>query len=374
VGGPVSAARGAGRPRWKLAAAALALLLLAGLAQSTTPAALSAGVARLGRAAAALGGSTGAPSLPADPRTIRASTVALADIPSDYLAHYVTAAHTCPHLSWQLLAAIGKIESDHGRSRAPGVRSGLNRFGCCAGPMQFNLTNGPPSTWTAYARPGDNVYDPADAIPAAARKLCTDGLARPPNTGPDPCPQVSGPAATHRALKRYNNACWYVHHIIQTAARYTSAAPARATDPFLAALARDRNLALTNSRGCTPSRDLTGGRLDLRVTSLLAAMADRWHIRVSCLRTGHSKYVAGTRTVSNHTLWRALDIDEVNHRPVNAGNRDARALALWLSQLTGPLRPTEVGTPWRLPGAGYFSDHSHQGHLHIGYDRRLGEL
>jgi hypothetical protein len=366
------------RPRrWRAVGMVAALLLLAGLAQSTTPATLRAHAARLGQqASAALGNFaafSGTASLP-DGRTIRASALALADIPSDYLAHYVNAAHTCPHLSWQLLAAIGKIESDHGRSSAPGVRTGRNRFGCCAGPMQFNLTNGPPSTWTAYAHPGDNVYDPADAIPAAARKLCTDGLARPPNTGTDPCPQVAGPAATHRALKRYNNACWYVHHIIQTATRYTSPTRARATDPFLAALASQRNLTLTNSRGCTPSRDLTGGRLDLRVTSLLAAMADRWHIRVSCLRTGHSKYVAGTHVVSNHTLWRALDIDEVNHRPVNAANQDARALALWLSQLTGPLRPTEIGTPWRLPGSGYFTDHSHQGHLHIGYDRRLGEL
>src|SRR3954470_11581001 len=44
------------------------------------------------------------------------------------------------------------------------VRSGVNRHGCCAGPMQFNLTDGPPSTWKRYAVDGNDdgrtdVYD-----------------------------------------------------------------------------------------------------------------------------------------------------------------------------------------------------------------------
>jgi hypothetical protein len=147
------------------------------------------------------------------------SRAARSDIPAGYLAHYQAAAKTCPALSWQLLAAIGKIESDHGRANAPGVHAGVNRAGCCAGPMQFNLTDGPPSTWQQWRRPGDNVYDPADAIPAAARKLCGEGL-RERGGGPDPCPSVVGPAALHRALKRYNNACWYVRQVAGQAGRY----------------------------------------------------------------------------------------------------------------------------------------------------------
>jgi hypothetical protein len=83
----------------------------------------------------------------------------------------------CPGLSWAILAGVGKVESNHGRANLPGVRSGLNSAGCCAGPMQFNLTDGPPSTWVTYGR--GSPYDPADAIPAAARKLCADGAARP---------------------------------------------------------------------------------------------------------------------------------------------------------------------------------------------------
>ncbi len=106
------------------------------------------------------------------------AAAARADIPAGYLALYRAAVKRhCPGLSWAILAGVGKVESNHGRADLPGVRSGLNSVGCCAGPMQFNLTDGPPSTWARYGR--GSPYDPADAIPAAARKLCADGAARP---------------------------------------------------------------------------------------------------------------------------------------------------------------------------------------------------
>jgi hypothetical protein len=105
------------------------------------------------------------------------AAAARADIPGGYLALYRAAVkQQCPGLSWAILAGIGKVESNHGRAQLPGVRSGLNSAGCCAGPMQFNLTDGPPSTWAKYGR--GSPYDPADAIPAAARKLCADGATR----------------------------------------------------------------------------------------------------------------------------------------------------------------------------------------------------
>ncbi len=107
-----------------------------------------------------------------------AAAAARADIPAAYLELYRDAAKKqCPGVSWAILAGVGKVESNHGRAQLPGVRSGLNSAGCCAGPMQFNLTDGPPSTWATYGR--GSPYDPADAIPAAARKLCADGAARP---------------------------------------------------------------------------------------------------------------------------------------------------------------------------------------------------
>jgi hypothetical protein len=145
------------------------------------------------------------PARPAAP-----GSVAAAEIPRRYLALYWQAGRgqLWPtrqggrYAAWAVLAGIGKVESDHGRSRAPGVRSGVNRFGCCAGPMQFNLRNGPPSTWDTYGR--GSPYDPADAIPSAARKLVADGARR----------NLDG------ALLAYNHSWAYAAKVKRLADRY----------------------------------------------------------------------------------------------------------------------------------------------------------
>jgi hypothetical protein len=57
------------------------------------------------------------------------STNALTDIPPGYLTLYRNAATVCPGLDWAILAAIGKIETNHGRSHLPGVHEGENTAG-----------------------------------------------------------------------------------------------------------------------------------------------------------------------------------------------------------------------------------------------------
>ena len=356
----------------KVGAVLVALLTLAMLSSRASPGFPLADVPKaVGRSIAkALGAKPDKParSEPADQSG--ASAFALSDIPRRYLGFYADAASTCKGLTWQVLAAIGKIESDHGRSSAPGVRSGVNRFGCCAGPMQFNIRNGRPSTWDTWGTGVvAHVYDPAHAVPAAARKLCGDGLARPERIDHDPCPSVLGSAALHVALKRYNNACWYVHEVVTLAGRYTSTAPvvSPSQDPFVRALVRNSRIASTSSRGCDPKTDLASGKLDLRVQSLLAVIAERHSIRLSCLRSGHSRFVKGTTRVSNHTVWRAVDIDMVDGRPVSRASPAARELVLWLDGLQGPLRPSEIGSPFEIGRRPYFSDEGHQGHVHVGY-------
>jgi hypothetical protein len=107
------------------------------------------------------------------PAPTPAPDASAADVPSDYLAVYKAAAKW-QGVSWRLLAAIGKNESDHGRSMAPGVHSGLNFANCCAGPMQICKVSSCGKTWQAYAVDVDgdgkwSVYDPEDAIYGAAR-------------------------------------------------------------------------------------------------------------------------------------------------------------------------------------------------------------
>ena len=50
-----------------------------------------------------------------------------------------------PRAAWEILAGIGTMESDNGRSNARGVHRGKNRKGA-EGPMQFE-----PATFAEYA-------------------------------------------------------------------------------------------------------------------------------------------------------------------------------------------------------------------------------
>jgi soluble lytic murein transglycosylase-like protein len=74
----------------------------------------------------------------------------------------------------RLLAAIGLSESRHGRARLPGVFSGVNFAGCCAGPAQLCVVRSCGRVWQHYRVDGDgdgrrSVYDRHDAFATAAR-------------------------------------------------------------------------------------------------------------------------------------------------------------------------------------------------------------
>ncbi len=92
-------------------------------------------------------------------------------------------------VNWLLLASIHMQETAF--STAPSTYHGLNFAGCCGGPMQFNVTNGPLTTWglvrDAYRygrRPATydhrtarhpSIYDDFDSVMAAAWLLSSDG-------------------------------------------------------------------------------------------------------------------------------------------------------------------------------------------------------
>jgi len=119
------------------------------------------------------------------------SQSARTSIPADYLAlfHSIGARYAIP---WVILAGIGKVESDDGRSTLPGVSSGANAFGA-AGPMQIGIGGAAGNQWggkpvhpardkvngVATDANGDgvaSVYEPADAIAGAAKYLLAHGI------------------------------------------------------------------------------------------------------------------------------------------------------------------------------------------------------
>jgi peptidoglycan DL-endopeptidase CwlO len=148
-----------------------------------------------------------------------ASTAASDSIPANYLALFQAAGKKYG-VPWVILAGIGKVESDDGRSNLPGVHSGANAFGA-AGPMQIGIGGASGNEWgggpvhpageqvngVATDADGDgiaSVYDPADAIAGAAKYLVEHGV-------------QSDPAA---AIFAYNHSDSYVQLVLSYAAIY----------------------------------------------------------------------------------------------------------------------------------------------------------
>jgi hypothetical protein len=125
--------------------------------------------------------------------------------------------------------------------------------------------------------------------------------------------------------------------------------------------------------------DVASGRVDARVLALMLYLAEaHGQVTVSCLVTGHSRFVAQSsserkrgapRRVSAHTYGRAVDISMLGGIPI-VGNQQPggvtdRAVREILSLPPG-LQPKQVislldlsGPSFRLP--------DHDDHLHIGY-------
>jgi hypothetical protein len=165
--------------------AASTLVVLLALAPASAQAANGGTSANGGTAPTSTGGTTVDPNWvpsagtgpapeatrpPRDDSPVR--SFARTDIPRLYLKLYRTAGRRYG-VDWRLLAALGKNESDHGRSTLTGVTSGLNFAGCCSGPMQICQVESCGNVWQAYRRDGGgdgdvSIYDPADSIHSAA--------------------------------------------------------------------------------------------------------------------------------------------------------------------------------------------------------------
>ncbi|MFZ2503146.1 MAG: lytic murein transglycosylase [Nocardioides sp.] len=184
-----------------------------------------------------------------DPEITPAGLRASYDIPSTALAAYqraqtvINAADPACRLPWQLLAAIGRVESNHGQfggselgadgvARPPIIGVALNGSGTqritdtddgrldgdtlldrAVGPMQFI-----PSTWSAVGVDADgdqqrNPQDIDDAALAAAVYLCS-------GSG-----DLSTTSGQHDAVFRYNHSEDYVRLVLDIMGDYGSAVP-----------------------------------------------------------------------------------------------------------------------------------------------------
>lgn len=170
------------------------------------------------------------------------SAQALVDIPAPLLAAYQAASPSCPGLPWTVLAAVGKVETDHGRTNGAelavdgsvrpsllgplldgtngtarvvdtdgGRLDGNVLLDRGVGPMQFL-----PATWARWGRDasGDGVADinnAFDSIASAADYLCAGAGAG-----------AGGLSDIAAAIARYNRSATYVEQVLTTAAEYGS--------------------------------------------------------------------------------------------------------------------------------------------------------
>jgi hypothetical protein len=143
------------------------------------------------------------------------SDLARRQIPATYLALYRAAAQRYG-LDWALVAAIGKVECDHGRDPDPSCsRPGAVNGAGAGGPMQFLA-----ATWASYGVDGNSDglrdrWNPADAIYGAANYLKSSGA----------------PGDERRAVFAYNHAGWYVDEVLRIAKSYTGSAVPAASEP-----------------------------------------------------------------------------------------------------------------------------------------------
>ena len=116
--------------------------------------------------------------------------------------------------------------------------------------------------------------------------------------------------------------------------------------------------------------DVAAGRIDPRVLEVLLILAERFDLgSVGPLISGHSYFVAGTTTPSNHSFGRAVDISVVDGQAVSIYNPAAREAMELVLSLRPPLLPDELGGPWLLSHAGVRTfTQDHHDHIHIGWD------
>ena len=138
------------------------------------------------------------------------SQLARRDIPAARLVLYRQAARRYS-LDWAVIAAIGKVECDHGRDPDPscGHPGAVNGAGA-GGPMQFVAP-----TWARYGVDGDgdgvsSRWDPADAIYSAANYLHASGA----------------PTDVARAILAYNHSRAYLAEVERWADRYRASSVA----------------------------------------------------------------------------------------------------------------------------------------------------
>ena len=294
-------------------------------------------------------------------------------IPANYLRIYRATGRKYK-IPWSVLAGIGKVETNHGRLQAPGVKSGQN-FAGAAGPMQIGIGGDATDNWSrpevgidANQDGKKSVYDPEDAIPGAARYL-----------------KASGAKSVHDMVLSYNPAEWYVGLVFSAARSYAGKTP----DDLAAPPSDDAGADCEDGGGLPPGEsgkfkiapgaNAPGRPLTREFTDFVEKMAGAYKGKlVLTTGTNHNR-LSSSGNVSDHYSGNGGDFGMVLNGGTNdgpVGDRIATAAFMAAGLPTGEAakRGREGGFQtayadglriqiiWRAEG--------HHDHVHVGVGKR----
>jgi hypothetical protein len=247
------------------------------------------------------------------------------------------------------LAAVARMESNFGKGMSAEILSSR-------GPLGITEDN-----WKRYAVDGDGNgkvkrSSPADSAATLARMIWAAGDLR-------------------AGLFQHNHAEWYVDAVLNDAeamsgscqvktVAYSIALPGPTNAPI-----NWPNLELSNQLEMV---DIQSGAIDPRIINLIGAITQQHKIRISALRSDHSKYTS-SGNVSNHYYGRAMDIAEVDGVPCTDVSPDGPCgtLARQLGALPAGQEPTELIYCFDPDGPANpngFAQADHCDHIHVGFD------
>jgi Transglycosylase SLT domain len=272
-------------------------------------------------------------------------------IPDDYMKAFQDAAgrYELGQTGVWALASVARVESNFGKGMSDEQLHST-------GPLGITADN-----WRRYAVDGDGDGkiehgSPADSAATLARMIWAAGDLR-------------------AGLFQHNHAEWYVDAVLNDAeamggscqvktVAYSVALPGPTNAPINWA-----NVELSNQLEMV---DIQSGAIDPRILNILGAISQQHEIRISALRSDHSKFTS-SGNVSNHYYGRAMDIAAIDGVPCTDVSPDGPCgtIARQLGALPAGQEPTELiycFDPDGPANSNGFAQADHCDHVHVGFD------
>jgi hypothetical protein len=272
-------------------------------------------------------------------------------IPDDYMKAFQDAAgrYELGQTGVWALAAVARVESNFGKGMS-------HEQLASTGPLGITADN-----WRQYAVDGDDDgkiehRSPADSAATLARMIWAAGDLR-------------------AGLFQHNHAEWYVDAVLNDAeamsgscqvktVAYSVALPGPTNAPINWA-----NVELSNQLEMV---DIQSGSIDPRILNILGAISQQHQVRISALRSDHSKFTS-SGNVSNHYYGRAMDIAAIDGVPCTDVSPDGPCgtIARQLGALPAGQEPTELIYCFDPDGPANpngFAQADHCDHVHVGFD------